>query len=182
MSGLELNKIAAAVLVAGIVALGAGLLAEGLYHTEVSDVRGYQIEGVADASAGGDEEEKAEEAIDLVALMAKANAAEGEKITKKCTNCHTFTKGGANKVGPNLWNVLGNKFAHTDSFTYSKAFYALEGGWDYDNLYQFLRKPKKYVKGTKMAFAGLRKPEDIANVLAYIRTLSDNPLPLPSAK
>lgn len=180
MSGLELNKIAASILLAGVVAMLAGFAAEKLYAPEIPEKRGYQVEGVA--NAGSDTGAAPAQEVDIVTLLASADAAQGAAVAKKCMTCHTFEKGGANKIGPNLWGVLGNQFAHKADFAYSDAFKKLSGGWDYDNLAKFVQNPQGYVKGTKMSFAGIRKPEDVANLLAYIRTMGDTQPPLPQPK
>ncbi len=167
-------------LVAGLIALVTGKIAEVLYHEETPETRGFEVaveEGETPGTVGAPAQEEAP--VDLKALMAAASSERGKEISKKCLTCHTFEKGGANKVGPNLWGVLGNKQAHKDDFTYSKAFYALQGGWDYDNLYAYLKNPKQFVPGNKMAFAGIKKPQEIADVLAFIREQSDQKLPLP---
>lgn len=121
-----------------------------------------------------------EESLDIAALLASANIEKGKVIAKKCIACHTFDKGGTNKVGPNLWGIVGNKKAHLGSaFNYSKAILAQEGQWGYDELFHFLKKPQKYISGTKMAFAGISKPEQIADVVLYLHSMSDSPIPLP---
>jgi cytochrome c len=130
---------------------------------------GTAAAGTQTAAAGGS----------LPDLLKAADPANGAKIAAKCKACHDFTKGGPNKVGPNLWGIVGAKHAHADGFNYSDAIKGLSGDWTYENLDKFLTKPKDYAPGTKMAFPGLPKPEDRAAVLAYLRTLSDSPLPLP---
>lgn len=180
MSGFELNKLAAAILIAGIVAMVAGFLAEILYHPEHPEKRGYSVaveEGDRDEGAGVSEGK--EEAIDIAALLKNADIAAGQAVAKKCVSCHVFEKDGPHRVGPRLWGVVGGKRAHWDDFAYSKAMMEKGGSWTYEELYAFLNNPKKVVPGTKMAFAGLKKPEDIANIIAYLRSLSDNPVPLP---
>ena len=112
-------------------------------------------------------------------LLKAADPAAGEKIAAKCKACHDLSKGGPNKIGPNLWDIVGNKQAHLDNFSYSDAVKGLGGQWTYENLDKFLTKPKDYAPGTKMTFPGLPKPEDRAALLAYLRTLSDSPKPLP---
>lgn len=167
MSGLELNKIIASILLASLLAMLVGFTANILYKPKLEpEERGYQIEVAEGQDDAGAEEE---EPVDIAKLMAEANAAEGAKVAKKCVSCHSFNKGGANKIGPNLWNIVNAPKAAKDGFVYSKAFLALEGVWDIDNLYAFLTKPSKYVPGTKMSFVGLRKPEDVANVIAYLK-------------
>ena len=112
-------------------------------------------------------------------MLAAANADAGQKVAKKCTACHSFTKGGANKVGPNLWNVVGGKPASVSGYKYSGAMSGMTVNWEYEELNKFLYKPKAYLKGTKMSFAGLKKARDRATIIAYLRSLSDNPKPLP---
>lgn len=179
MSGLELNKIAAGVLVAGLLAMIAGKVADGLYHpVHEVEKRGYSIEVAEDAGSGAAQQE---EERSILPLLASADVVAGEAVTKKCVSCHTFEKGGANKVGPNLYGIINAKVAHKGDFTYSDAMAGHGGKWDYESLSKFLTKPKDYVPGTKMAFVGLSKEQDRANLIAYLRSLSDSPAALPSA-
>ena len=167
MSGLELNKIAAAILLASIIAMLVGFVANILYKPQLEvAVRGYQIEVAEDH---GTTSETAKEPLDIPKLMADANAEAGAKTVKKCVACHSFDQGGANKVGPNLWNIIGANKAHRSDFAYSKAMLGSGGIWDQESLFHFLHKPGKYIKGTKMSFAGISKPQDIANVIAYLK-------------
>lgn len=166
MSGLELNKIAAAILLSSLIAMLVGTVANILYKPKLEPKeRGYQVEITEDTSVG---DEKAEE-INIQELMANASAENGKKIAKKCISCHSFEQGGANKIGPNIWNIVDAPKAHSSSFAYSSAMKSFGGTWTIDNLYAFLHKPSKYMPGTKMSFAGLRKPEDIADVIAYLK-------------
>lgn len=176
VDGFEFNKLAASVLIAGLAAVIIGKIGGALYHPEIPETRGYQIE-VAEETPGGAVKEK--EVIKIGQLMAAASAERGQKVAKKCLACHTFDKGGANKVGPNLWGVLGNQMAQNAGFAYSPALSGMSQGWDYNNLYAFLNNPKKFMKGTKMAFVGLRKPQDIADMIAYMHQQSDTQYPLP---
>ncbi len=153
-----------------------GKIGGALYHPEISETRGYQIE-VAEETPGGTVKE--EVVIKIGQLMAAASAERGKNVAKKCLACHTFDEGGANKVGPNLWGVLGNQMAQNADFAYSNAMASMNVGWDYDNLYAFLNNPKKFMKGTKMAFVGLRKPKDIADMIAYMRQQGGTQYPLP---
>jgi cytochrome c len=117
---------------------------------------------------------------DLAALLAAADPAQGQTVAKKCAACHNFEKGGPNKVGPNLWDIVGAKHAHKDDYSYSKAMSDMaDKEWSYAELDAFLAAPKTYVPGTKMTFVGIKKPEDRAALIAYLRSLSDSPKPLP---
>ncbi len=181
-SGFELNKIAGAVLLAGLIAMVVGTVADVLYKPHVDpDKRGYKVEVAEEPAAGGAAAK--EEVIDIPALMAAANPEKGAAVIKKCATCHDFSKGGPNKIGPELWGVVGRPKAHNPGFTYSEAITKHGGNWDYESLFAFLKAPAKYAPGTKMSFAGIKKPSDIADLVAHLRTLSDTqyPLPTPSA-
>ena len=116
----------------------------------------------------------------VVALLAAADATAGQSVAKKCKACHTFDQGGANKLGPNLWNIVNRQIAGTAGFKFSPALQGLSGEtWTFEALDAFLTKPKDYAPGTKMSFGGLKKPEARANLIAYLRSLSDNPAALP---
>lgn len=115
----------------------------------------------------------------VAALLAAADVAAGAKLSKKCKACHGFDKDGKNKVGPNLWDIVGNAIAGVEGYKYSGALTDMGGEWTYDNLDAFLTKPKTFAPGTKMSFSGLKSPEDRANLSAFLRSLSDNPKPLP---
>ncbi len=115
----------------------------------------------------------------VAALLAAADVAAGAKLSKKCKACHGFDKDGKNKVGPNLWDIVGNAIAGGEGYKYSGALTDMGGEWTYDNLDAFLTKPKTFAPGTKMSFSGLKSPEDRANLIAFLRSLSDNPKPLP---
>ncbi len=181
MSGLELNKLAAAILFAGLMAMVAGnvadiLYAPSLHHAE--EKRGYQIEVVEthESSAAVAEEEKP---VDVAEVMKLASRENGEKIFKKCAMCHATDNSGQNKIGPNLWNVVGGDRGKKAGYAYSSDLAAMTGKWTYEELFHFLKNPKKYAKGTKMSFVGLKKPEEIADVVEYLRQHADNPQPLP---
>ncbi len=175
-ASLEANKIVGAILTAGIIASASGNLARILYAPHELEEPVYKV---AAKESEPEAEKPAEEKPSLAALLAKADPAKGAKIAKKCASCHSLEKGGPNKVGPNLWGVVGRPVASHPGFNYSDALKQLGGSWDFERLDRFLTAPKKYVPGTKMGFAGIKKPEDRADLLAYLRTLSDNPAPLP---
>lgn len=179
MNAYEFNKIAGALLTALLVTTVIGFLGNALVHPKKLEKAAYVVEGVeAKPEAGA--AAAAPAALEPIApLLAKANADAGKAVFKQCASCHTPDKGGKNGVGPNLYDVVGNQKAHTQSFAYSNAMKASEGAWTYEELNAFIANPKGKVPGTKMTFAGLRKAEDRANVIAYIRTLSDSPKPLP---
>jgi cytochrome c len=173
---LFVNKIAAAVLSAGLLAMLTGFAAHMFYHPKELEKQAYMIASdtpVASATAAaaptGPEP--------IMAMLASSSADAGKKVTKKCAACHSFTKGGPNKVGPNLWNVVGGKPASVAGYKYSKAMKGMVGNWKFEELNKFLFKPKAYLKGTKMSFAGLKKPSDRAAVIAYLTSLSDSPKP-----
>jgi cytochrome c len=169
-------KFSLAILITFVVIFLVNKSVDIVYSPQLEvKVRGYKIL----ASSQSPEKTKPAE-LDIPALMAKADAALGQVVFKKCAICHDVSKGGPNKVGPNLWDIVGNKKGHLNNFPYSKALLEKGGQWGYTELFSFLNLPRKYVPGTKMSFAGLKNPEDIANVIAYLRTLSDSPLPLPS--
>lgn len=168
-SDLEKNKIFAAILVAGIVAMLAGFVSKKLVPEEKLEEDAYPIEVADVASTGG---EVVEAVADPIAdLIASADIAMGEKLAKACAACHSFDKGGPNKIGPNLWGVYNaSKGVHAD-FAYSQALLDKGGVWDVENLNTFLWKPKTYIAGTKMNYAGMRKPEDRAAMVKYLQSL-----------
>ena len=176
---LFLNKIVGAILAAGLLAMGSGFAAKQLIHHTTLETQAFPIGGsnVATATAKVDAAPAGPEPI--APLLASADAARGEKLFKACGACHTPNDGGANKVGPNLWNVVGSAMASTEGFKYSSAFRKMDGTWDYESLNKFLFKPKVFIPGTKMTYAGIKAAKRRADVIAYIRSLSANPQPLP---
>jgi len=178
MGGMNFNKIFAAILVAGILAMFGGFIAKQLVHPHKLAEPAFNIDVVEVAGPGG----AAPMPEPILALIAAADVAKGEKIAKACAACHTFNKGGANGVGPNLYGVLGGPKDHAAGYAYSGALKEVGGGtWTYAELNKFLWKPKAYAKGTKMAYAGLKKPDDRAALLAWLRTQADSPKALPAA-
>lgn len=184
-SGMEINKVAAAVLLAGIIAMTAGFMSEGLYaggagHGDKEAKRGYSIEVAEDAGSADGAPAADTGPVDIIPLLAGADLAAGEKLIKKCTACHTFEKGGKEGVGPNQWGLLGRGIASHSGYSFSDALNAMKGKkWGFQELSDFLAKPKDFAPGNKMSFAGIKNPQDRANLIAYLNTLSDSPLPLP---
>lgn len=175
---LEINKMAGAVLGALLGVMGLGLFSDALYAPETMMKPGYPLP--AGEPEGHAKAAKAPAVEPLPVLLAKADAKKGESFTKPCHACHDFHKGGAIKVGPPLWGVVGRKRDSVAGFAYSDAMKAKGGDWTYDALNEFIADPKKDIPGTKMAFAGEKEPQKRADILAYLRTLSDNPVPFPA--
>ena len=175
------NKVTGAILCAVILAWVTNAAVDFIYQPTFPDKPAYVIGAetpAADATAkAGDAEKAVEESA--VAMLGAADAEKGKKVARKCVACHSFDKGGPNKIGPNLWDVVGNKQAFAEGYSYSGAFKGMSGTWDYAALDAFLRNPKAYAKGTKMTFAGIPKAGDRADLIAYLRSLSDSPKPLP---
>ena len=181
-SSLESNKIAAAILTAGVVAMLSGFVAELLYHPQVELEENSYVIAAAPEDSGAGQAPAKEEALEPIApLLAAADPAAGEQLaSKQCATCHTFDEGGANKVGPNLYGVVERPIASDEGFSYSSGLSGHSGEtWTYENLNAFLHGPRDFAPGTKMSFRGFSKPEDIANVVAYLRSLSGSPAPLP---
>lgn len=188
MSGMEMNKIAAAVLLAGLIGMVSGKASEILYfggpvhkghHKE--EKRGYAIE-VTEAPAGGATAPQG--APDISALFASADVKAGEAyFGKKCSTCHSIDKGGATKIGPNLYGIIGHPIASHEGFSYSSALQKHKGEtWDFDTMNQWQYKPALFARGTIMAYAGNPKDQERANLIAYLNSQSDSPKPLPVAK
>ncbi len=181
MDSFELNKIVGGLLAAVFVVFSIGLISDAIFHEEVPEQAGFAIEVAEEAesgAAGGGEAET----VSIATLMASADPAAGESVFKKCASCHSIDEGGANKVGPNLYGVVGGAIAAKDGFSYSEAMntYAGEvGEWDFEPLNAFLLKPKDEVPGTAMGFAGLKKDSDRANLIAWMNEQSSSPKPLP---
>ena len=168
------NTIAGWVLGAGIVALGASIVSGEMFAQERPEEMGFPIEGVVEEGT------TAAVVMPIEMRMQTAEEAKGEQVFKKCTACHNADKGGANALGPNLWATLGKPHGHVAGFAYSAALKAVPGVWDWQSMDTWLANPKKYAPGTKMTFAGLGNPEDRANVIAFLNSRSDAPLPMPA--
>ena len=180
MDSFELNKIIAAVLLVALLIIGIGKLSDVIFHVEKPKTPGYAVE--VDQVVNNNVEsgtETVEEEIDIAALLAMGDLATGKKVFKKCAACHSIVKGGKNNIGPALYNVVNRNVGSVNDYKYSKALSEYGKEWTFEELNGYLIKPAKWIKGTKMAFAGLRKEKDRASVILYLNENSDNPLPLP---
>jgi cytochrome c len=180
MDSFEINKLVAAILMVALLVIGIGKITDIIFYVEKPQTPGYvvEVEQVATNSTLLDTK-TTEEKIDIASLMALGDLATGEKVFKKCAACHSIVKGGKNNIGPALYNVVGRKVGAINDYKYSKAFSEYNKEWTFEELNGYLIKPAKWIKGTKMAFAGLRKEKDRASVIKYLNQNSDNPLPLP---
>ena len=179
MDSFELNKIIASILIVALLIIGLSKLSNLIFHVDKPKIPGYTVEVEQTNSATEANLEIVEEKVDIVALMALGDISSGEKIFKKCAACHSIVKGGKNKIGPALYNVVGRQVGGVSGYKYSKALAKYEETWTFEELNGFLLKPAKWIKGTKMAYAGLRKEKDRASIIKYLNQNSDNPLPLP---
>ena len=179
MDSFEINKIVAAVLMVALLVIGISKLSNVIFHVKKPEKPGYVVEVEEITTAALSTEDTSEEKIDIAALMATGDALAGEKIFKKCAACHSINKGGKNNIGPALYNVVGRQIGAISDYKYSKALSEYGKEWTFEELNGYLIKPAKWIKGTKMAFAGLRKEKDRASVILYLNKNSDNPLPLP---
>lgn len=177
MDSLKFNKVAAGILCAGLLIMAFSKIGNMLVNPVMLEKNAYPIE-ISEKLNKIDTVKQASVIEPILSMLENANIMDGEKVSKKCTACHVFVMGGANKVGPNLYNIV-NKPIGKEKYGYSKAFAALNGNWTYEELNKFLYKPKEYVKGTKMNFAGLKKVKDRANLIAWLRKQSAEPVPLP---
>jgi cytochrome c len=180
MDSFELNKIIAAVLLTALIVIGINKFADSVFHVEKPKQSAYKVEGVEFASsAGATTEIKEVVQLNIKEILALGDVTHGEKVFKKCSSCHIVAKGGKNLIGPAIYGVVGRSAASIEGYAYSKALLAYGKNWSFEELNGFLLKPKSYIKGTKMAYAGLRKDKDRASVILYLNSQSDSPLPKP---
>ena len=173
-----MNKIIVSIVFAVILIIGINKIADSIYYVEKPEKSAYQVASVTTV-ASTTSTETSSEAGNIMAIFASTSAAEGAKVFKKCAACHSIAEGGKNKIGPALWGVLGRQAGSLPDYKYSKAMAAYDKDWTFEEMNGYLKKPQSYIKGTKMAFAGLRRERDRASVILYLNQNSDNPLPLP---
>jgi cytochrome c len=183
MDSFEWNKVFGAILATALLIMAINIGVDMAMKPHHSEKYGIALPEGSDKPGG----EAAGPVVadlppDWGTLLPAADLAAGEKVHKKCVQCHTFEKGGKNGIGPNLWDVVGQKHGHIDGFAYSNAIKSKEGPWTYDELYAFIKKPSAYAPGTKMAFAGIPKQEDRIALIAWMRAQSDSPQPIPAPK
>ena len=179
MDSFELNKIIAAILMVVLLVIGLGKIADGVFHVNKPENPGYKVEIENKSTATTSQTSQVVEEIDITALMAQGDIEKGEKVFKKCAACHSINKGGANKIGPALYNVVGRKVGGVAGYKYSKALASYGKEWTFEELNGFLTKPSSYLKGTKMSYAGLRKEKDRASIIKYLNQNGDSPKSLP---
>ena len=180
MDSFELNKIIAAVLMTVLIVIGINKLGDSIFHVEKPKQSAYKVEGVELISVTGTTTEVKEVVeLNIKEILALGDVAHGEKVFKKCSACHMIASGGKNMIGPNLWSVIGRTAGSVSDYKYSKAMVAYGKEWTFEEMNSYLIKPQAYVKGTKMAFAGLRKEKDRASVILFMNSKSSSPKPLP---
>ncbi|MDI9348758.1 MAG: cytochrome c family protein [Candidatus Symbiobacter sp.] len=185
---LFVNKLAAAVILALMVLKLSEFIGDSFVKPREIEKNAYIVANVAPPAGGGDKNAAdgnapadANAAMPpVMPLLAKASGSNGENVAKKCMACHTIAKGGPNRVGPNLWGALGRPAASVEGYSYSSALQGQKGKvWDFERMNHFLAAPQKFVPGTKMAFVGIAKAEDRADIIVYLRSMSDSPMPMP---
>ena len=180
MDGFEINKIIAAIVLTVVIVIGINKLADVAYNVKAPQGTTYKVATVTEAKEiSQDDETTKTKNVDINALMALGNIDHGKKVFKQCAACHSISKGGSNKIGPALFGVIGRKAGSIADYRYSKGMTGLGKTWDLESMNAFLIKPKDYVKGTKMAFAGLKKEKDRASIILYLNEQGDSPLPIP---
>jgi cytochrome c len=181
MDSFEISKIIAAVLLTALIVIGIGKFTDILFHIEKPKESAYKVEGLETsvAKTSSSSEIKEVEKVNIGQLLALGDLVHGEKVFKKCSACHMIASGGKNMIGPNLWSVIGRTAGSVTDYKYSKAMVAYGKEWTFEEMNSYLIKPQAYVKGTKMAFAGLRKEKDRASVILFMNSKSNSPKPLP---
>ena len=173
-----MNKIIISIILTLVLVIGINKIADVIYSVEKPEKSAYQVASVTNTNSAASETSSENATTgDVMALFASANLSDGEKVFKKCAACHSITKGGANKIGPALWGVLGRKAGSLSDYKYSKGMIAYGKEWSFEEMNGFLTKPKEWVKGTKMSYAGLKNAKDRAALILYMNENTDSPLP-----
>lgn len=178
MKNLEFNKLLGALLFVAFIVLFSSNVINTIYDVKIGSTGHVGSGSETDETEGEDITTSAVKPVitfDIPELMKVADVVEGEKISGYCTSCHSFNKGGANKIGPNLYGIIGNKVAHAEGFSYSAAVKNHGGIWDYDSLFHWIYNPKEFIKGNRMSYGGIKDAKKIANLVAYLRKMHDNP-------
>ena len=175
-----MNKIIVSVVLAIILILGINKITDMIYYVEKPEKSAYQVDSVTTVASTTTSTTGAEnlESENILELFASTSAADGAKVFKKCAACHSISEGGSNKIGPALWGVLGRKAGSISDYKYSKAMAAYEKPWSFEEMNGFLIKPKDWIKGTKMSFAGIKSAKERAAVILYMNENTNNPLPI----
>ena len=179
MYGFEINKIIAAIILTIVIVLGINKLADVIFNVDVREDATYKVAKVTETKEISKDDNKAKSGNNIKVFMNLENIDHGKTVAKKCIGCHSVSKGGGNKIGPALWGVIGRKVGSVSKYKYSKAMSGFDKNWDFEAMNNFLIKPKDYIKGNKMAFAGISKEKDRASLILYLNEQSDSPLPLP---
>ena len=164
-----------------LIVIGINKLSDAIFHVDKPKESAYKVEGVELTSTSSQKTAEIKEVVQLniKEVLAMGDLAHGEKVFKKCSACHIVAKGGKNKIGPALYGIVGKASAVSEGYSYSKALKAHGKSWSFEELNAYLLKPQAHIKGTKMAFAGLRKDKDRASVILYLNSQSDSPLAKP---
>ena len=178
MDSFELNKIIAAILMVALLVIGLGKITDRVFHVNKPEKPGYKVEVENQSISSSSETTEVIEKIDIAALMAQGDIVSGEKIFKKCAACHSINKGGKNKIGPALYNIVGRAVGEVDDYKYSKALASYGKEWTFEELNGFLLKPASYIKGTKKPDADIKKDKDRASVIKNLNQNGDSPKPL----
>ena len=180
MDSFEWNKIAGAVLGTLLFVVAIKIASEMIFEVPMPLKPGYVVQGVPAASSGAGPSQPAEEPLpDFGTVLAKADVAKGQQVSQRCQQCHDLSKGGPDKIGPNLWGIIGRPRASRSSFSYSSAMSSSHAPWTFEQLFRYLKSPQAVVPGTKMSFAGLPSAQDRIDLIAWLRTQSDSPVPIP---
>jgi len=180
MYGFEINKIIAAIILTIVIVFCINKLADVIYNVKVREDATYKVAKVTETKEiNKDDNKQVKSGNNIKIFLDLGSIDHGKMVARKCIGCHSVSKGGGNKIGPALWGVIGRKVGSVSEYKYSKAMDGFSKNWDFETMNNFLIKPKDYIKGNKMAFAGISKEKDRASLILYLNEQSDFPLPLP---